>query len=202
MVLLRMVVNDAGFREGAALEVHLKEFERLRAEIDNRSLLQHGIIAADLAAIAAGFGVVAGTPEALIGVAAVTTYLWLLWMDHTLGIAAAASYIRDVLAVKLSAIVGAPVLGWEAYPRPDDGFPTPFSAIPLLFRYGVPALLVFYVLDRVHGGAPTVIDAVRAAAVLAVAVAHGFVWLKVYRPLRRAGKGAGNIGPSKPLEIG
>ena len=80
-------------------EVHLREFDRLRAEIDNRSLLQHGIIAAELAAIAASFGVFDKSPEVLIGVARLTTYLWLLWMDHALGIDFAATYIRNVLAV-------------------------------------------------------------------------------------------------------
>ena len=93
----------------------------------------------------------------------------------------------------LSTIVGAPMLKWEVQPRQITGFPTPFRASLLLFAFGAPALLVLYVAERAHGRGPLPIDWFRAAAVLVALGAHAFVWLRVYRPLDKAGIGAGNI---------
>jgi hypothetical protein len=169
------------------LEVYLKEYERLRAEIDNRALLQHGILAAGAAAAGATLSVVDKTPEALLGLGLLLTYLWLMWLDHGLQIYRIAAYIATVTR---RAIVpsGSTALSWEWWYRhqlpsvdpvaPKTGVSAGSVTIKL-FQVGGVATVAWYSADRVHGGLGEWQWLWFFAAGF-VLVAHGYVWLKVY----------------------
>jgi hypothetical protein len=111
-------------------EVHLKEFDRLRQEIDNRTGLSNQLVLAQLTAFGVGISFLDKLPYVLIGFAAASILLWLLWLDHTEQIYKIAAYIGSVLAPRLSA-GGESLLGWEHFLRVLDAGGQP--AARLLF---------------------------------------------------------------------
>jgi hypothetical protein len=117
-------VSDAG------LTVDLAEFDRLRTEIDNRTTLGSNVVALELTAAGAAIAVADKIPDALLGLAAVTCCLWLLWLDHAVQVYKLASYIGVQLAPKLTHDAGRRVLGWESYLRTlDAGGPAAWQAL-------------------------------------------------------------------------
>jgi hypothetical protein len=102
------------------LTVNLAEFDKLRQEIDNRTTLGSQVVALELTAVGAAVAVAAAVPDALLGLAAVTCCLWLLWLDHAVQVYKIASYIGVQLAPRVSQNVGEPVLRWESYLRTLD----------------------------------------------------------------------------------
>src|SRR6266705_1292715 len=105
--------------EASGCEVDLAEFDRLREEIDNRTELSVNLVLAEIAALGAGISVVDKVPDVLLGLAAVSGFLWLLWMDHTEAIHKIALYIAHELAPRIQ-ISYAGGLGWEKFLRGLD----------------------------------------------------------------------------------
>jgi hypothetical protein len=119
------------------MTVDLAEFDKLRGEIDNRTTLGSNVVALELTAAGAAIAVADKVPDALLGLAAVTCCLWLLWLDHAVQVYKLASYIGVQLAPKLTSDAGRPVLGWESYLRTlDAGGPDAWRA---LYPGGPPA---------------------------------------------------------------
>jgi hypothetical protein len=101
----------------AARAVVLSEYDSLRSEINNRTTLAYTLISLELAAVGAGLSVITKLPDVLLGLAAVSCFLWLFWVDHAGAVYKLASYIALELAPKLSAVAGESVLGWEHFLR-------------------------------------------------------------------------------------
>jgi hypothetical protein len=99
--------------------IQLCEYEQLRNEINNRTQLSAGLVALQLAALGAGLSVLDKLPDAVVALAAVSSFLWLLWIDHTSQIYKIAAYIGLRLAPRLRE--GDEVLlGWEHFMRTLD----------------------------------------------------------------------------------
>ena len=99
--------------------VDLVEFERLRDEIDSRTQLSNQLLSYELAALGAGIAVLDKYPDVLLGLAAISTFLWLFWIDHTTQIYKIAAYIELKIARRLRA-QGGELLGWERFLRDID----------------------------------------------------------------------------------
>ncbi len=99
--------------------IDLTEFERLRDEIDNRTGLSNQILSYELAALGAGIAVLSTYPDVLLGLAAISTLLWLFWIDHTTQIYKIAAYIELKIAPRLRS-PGSEELGWERFLREID----------------------------------------------------------------------------------
>lgn len=99
--------------------VDLAEFDRLREEIDNRTQLSNTLVLGDIAALGTGIALVSQLPEVLLGLAALSSFLWLLWLDHTEQIYKIASYIGLRLSPRLCR-EGEDLLGWEKFLRMVD----------------------------------------------------------------------------------
>src|SRR3954447_26064052 len=122
---------------GPGLTIDLAEFDKLRQEIDNRTTLGSNVVALELTAVGASVAVADSVPDALLGLAAITCCLWLLWLDHAVQVYKIASYIGVQLAPRVTGIVGRPVLGWESYLRALDAGGQ--RAWRVLFPSGAPA---------------------------------------------------------------
>jgi hypothetical protein len=86
----------------SARTVALSEYDSLRSEINNRTTLAYTLISLELAAVGAGLSVITKLPDVLLGLAAVSCFLWLFWVDHAGAVYKLASYIALELAPKLS----------------------------------------------------------------------------------------------------
>lgn len=99
--------------------VDVAEYEQLRGEIDNRSRLANALVAVDLTALGLALASIASFPDAAIGIAAASTFLWMLWIDQASQTWKIAAYIAIELAPRLSEVhPGA--LGWETFVRRLD----------------------------------------------------------------------------------
>jgi hypothetical protein len=101
----------------AARTIALAEYDTMRSEINNRTTLAYALISLELAAVGAGVSVLGKLPDVLLGLAAVSSFLWLFWVDHAGAVYKLASYIALELAPKLSTAAGEPMLGWEYFLR-------------------------------------------------------------------------------------
>jgi len=99
--------------------IDLEEFKQLRAEIVNRTTLGNQVISYAITALAAGVAVSEKFPEALLGVAVIVNFFWLMWLDHTGQVFKVASYIGVELAPRLQRL-GDGMLGWEQFMRRLD----------------------------------------------------------------------------------
>jgi hypothetical protein len=149
--------------------VLLCEYEQLRNEINNRTQLSGGLVALQLAALGAGLSVLDKFPEAVVALATVSSFLWLLWIGHTSQIYKIAAYIGLRLAPQLRE--GDEVLlGWEHFMRTIDqgdrkaatalfGLSCSMSVkilrteaigrfLPMLFGASPPLLIVGFVVDK------------------------------------------------------
>ena len=122
----------------------LHAFERLREEIDNRTRLGNALLVGEVTALGAGISVVSSANfiEALLGMALVTSYLWLLWLDHTQQVFKIAAYVALQLAPRLRS-VNRGALGWEGFLRRLD-------------QGGKEAAKVLYPMKRAHESGPDV----------------------------------------------
>ena len=104
---------------GAELSILLAEYGALKDEqqkrIDRRDHLLYGT----LTALAATLAAAAKLPEALLLLPAVTVILGWTHLVTDVKVATAGQYLRDNLSVRLGALAGAPVLGWETAHRAD-----------------------------------------------------------------------------------
>lgn len=154
------------------------EYEQLHEEINNRSRLQSNLVIAALAVLGAGVSAFTTFPDALAGVAAVISILWLFWSDHDKHIASIAAYLERKVTPRLKEATGG--YTWEVFFRdlnrggdfaarqlsedgslPDSGpnatwaqkIPPDEGVIPehrLLFFYVPAALLIVYGASIVH----------------------------------------------------
>lgn len=100
---------------GIALDT--AELQSLRQEITTRITLMNGIIALELATIGTGLTAISQADFILVGLAAASSFLWLLWMDQSLYTYKIAAYLAVELAPRLGELVRRPVLGWEGFVR-------------------------------------------------------------------------------------
>lgn len=100
--------------------VDLAEFDHLRIEIDNRTKLSNQLISYQLTALGAGIAVFTKYPDVLLGLSAVSTFLWLFWIDHTTQIYKIAAYLELKIAPRLRKDDGGDLLGWERFLRRID----------------------------------------------------------------------------------
>jgi hypothetical protein len=99
--------------------VHLCEYEQLRNEINNRTQLSAGLVALQLAALGAGLSILDKLPDIVVALAAISSFLWLLWIDHTSQIYKIAAYIGLRLAPRLRE-GDEELLNWEHFMRNID----------------------------------------------------------------------------------
>jgi hypothetical protein len=100
--------------------VYLTEFERLREEVDNRTEISGHLILGQVAALGTAVSLMSTLPDVMLGVAAVSCFLWLFWLDQTKQVYKIATYIGTILAPELRRYAGEHALGWETYLRRLD----------------------------------------------------------------------------------
>jgi hypothetical protein len=99
--------------------VDLSEYEQLRNEINNRAQLSGALVGLQLTVLAAGLAVTNNFPDIVVALAALSSLLWLLWIDHSSQIFKIAAYIGLCLAPRLRE-GDAELLGWEHFVRIID----------------------------------------------------------------------------------
>jgi hypothetical protein len=170
-------------------DVDLAEFQKLRDEIMARTQLVNTLVGVELAALGAGISSFTTVPDALIGLAAVSSFLWLLWLDHAEQVQKIAAYIALRLRPRL-AVGTDQVLRWETYMRQLDREPrmphtqAVSNYIAGLFAGGPVVLLTIYglvVSDRFEDGS---FSQVARFVGLGIAVLLWLVTLRQYRVFR------------------
>jgi hypothetical protein len=109
-------------------DIDLVEFEKLRDEIAARTQLVNTLVGLELAALGAGISAFTTVPDVLVGLSAVSSFLWLLWLDHAAQVHKIAAYIALRLRPRL-AVSGDDVLRWETYMRELDTNPEEALAV-------------------------------------------------------------------------
>lgn len=167
----------------------LAEFQKLRDEIMARTQLVNTLVGVELAALGAGISSFTAVPDVLIGLAAVSSFLWLLWLDHAEQVQKIAAYIALRLRPRL-AVGTDQVLRWETYMRQLDREPrmphtqAVSNYIAGLFAGGPVVLLTIYGLvvnDRFEDGS---FPQVARFVGLGIAVLLWLVTLRQYRVFR------------------
>jgi hypothetical protein len=170
-------------------DVDLAEFQKLRDEIMARTQLVNTLVGVELAALGAGISSFTTVPDVLIGLAAVSSFLWLLWLDHAEQVQKIAAYIALRLRPRL-AVGTDQVLRWETYMRQLDREPrmphtqAVSNYIAGLFAGGPVVLLTIYglvVSDRFEDGS---FSQVARFVGLGIAVLLWLVTLRQYRVFR------------------
>jgi hypothetical protein len=103
----------------SALEVDLAEYDRLRQEVDNRTQIAFGLVGIELTALGVGLASAGTLPEVIIGLAVVSAFLWMLWVDQAGQIWKIAAYTGIDLASRLRRS-HPDALGWERFLRRLD----------------------------------------------------------------------------------
>jgi hypothetical protein len=98
-------------------DIDAAEVESLRQEITNRISLMNALVALQLAALGTGLTISGHWVHVLAGLAAISSFLWLLWIDQSISTYKLAAYLAIEMAPKLSEYAGRPVLGWEYFLR-------------------------------------------------------------------------------------
>lgn len=109
----------AAVGQGAELDVLLAEYGALKDEQIKRVDRRDHLVYCTLAAAAATLAAASRLPEALLLLPAVTVILGWTHLVTDVKVAAAGRYLREDLGVRLGALAGAPVLGWESAHRGD-----------------------------------------------------------------------------------
>jgi hypothetical protein len=174
------------------VDVDAAEVHTLRQEITTRISLMNALVALELAAVGTGLTLIGSATYVLAGLAAISSFLWLLWMDQSIQTFKIAAYLAVDVAPRLRRLAGRRLLEWEYFVRmldggrggseralhrgaasPDGGIVRPFRAdwyAPVLFGATPPILLASYVVTAVHR------DTEAAQVVLACA-AGGLLWI-------------------------
>lgn len=190
-------MDGAADKPAAGFEVDLAEFGQLRDEINNRTQIAFTLIVAELTGLGAGLSVIDKVPDVLLGLAAVSGFLWLLWLDMAGQVHKIAAYLALHLAPRLrDASPGA--LGWEAFYREvDAGGARAAKALggdfrleplrhmgrylTLLFLITPVVLLGIYVFTTDWGDYGSFDTAGRIAGVLLTLVVLGFAYVQSRR---------------------
>ncbi|MFC6881389.1 MULTISPECIES: hypothetical protein [Actinomadura] len=193
------------------MEVEVAELQSLRQEITTRIGLMNAIVALELAAVGTGLTVLHESTHVLAGLAAISSFLWLLWMDQCLSSYKIAAYLSVELAPRLRALTGHRVLGWENFLRRVEagratsartlfGPSAPRARglirtirsdwyVPLLFGAAPPGLLLLYAMtahDHRLGVAPTAVGCVLAGGMWAIAFVRFWIFIRSTKILDRA----------------
>lgn len=146
------------------VDVDLAEYDRLRQEVDNRTQIANGLVGLELTALGVGLASAGSLPEVIIGLAVVSAFLWMLWVDHAGQIWKIAAYTGIDLGSRLRRS-HPDALGWERFLRRLDrggdearrvlGLPAGARALamPKTSNVGLYISLIF-------GGSPLVLLAV------------------------------------------
>ena len=184
----------------------LREYDTLRQEINNRTTIAYTLVALDLAALGGGLSIVDKSKHILVGLAAISSLLWLYWIDHAAQVQRIAAYIAIDIAPRVSAAEGHPVLRWETFLRRltaggDSAREVLFGPDPpalsrnfrpivssdwyttLLFGGSPPLLLGLYIIANAKAGPVT---AVEVGLAVAAAGGLGCYALISYRRLKHA----------------
>lgn len=162
------------------------ELQTLRQEITSHFTLSTTLIALELAAFGSSLSLVDKSTHVLAVLAVISSFLWLLWIDHSTQILKIAAYISIDLAPRMNQCLGRPVLGWESFLRRINSgggrsatalygaSPPPRVAIvrplrsewytPLLFGAAPPLLFALYVSANLRGGTATPVVWLACAA--------------------------------------
>lgn len=148
--------------------IDVAEYERLRGEIDNRTQIANALVAVDLTALGVGLASLPALPEIVIGIAAASIFLWMLWTDQGVQVWKIAAYMEIELAPRLRES-SPDVLGWEPFLRRlDKGGPSALAALGLddsTHRlHTLKTANVGLYISALFGGAPLVLLAVGAGA--------------------------------------
>lgn len=173
-----------------AADVDVAEVQCLRQEITTRITLLHALVALELAALGAGLTLGGASAYVLAGLAAISSFMWLLWMDQSLWTYKTAAYLAIEVAPRLTRQVSCPVLGWETFLRRIDRpgvvaeralYPGGAGGRPGLVRSGLRADLYAPFL---FGGTPPLLLTLYAlshhagpGAVWAGCLTAGLMWL-------------------------
>ena len=106
-------------------ESWLSEFRALRDEIENRGRVQQALLALNMTALSAIFGMALTSsklewwhPSILLIIPLLSSFLSLLYLNHDFTIATIGHYIRDKISPKLRELSGdAEIMGWESWTR-------------------------------------------------------------------------------------
>lgn len=99
-------------------EIYLAEFGRCRDEIDSQTELSERVILAEITLLGAGAVLIEkGYFDSLLGLAPLSSFLWIFWTGHTQAVSKLGGYIACELAPRLRRIAGERVLAWEEYSR-------------------------------------------------------------------------------------
>jgi hypothetical protein len=104
---------DSSVDSGAAIA----EFESLRQEIGIRITISYTLVTLELAALGTGLSLAGKTAQVLSGLAAISSLLWLYWIDNSAQQHRLGAYIALYLGPRMSEIEGHPALGWEKFLR-------------------------------------------------------------------------------------
>lgn len=107
--------------QNESISIELVEYGNLRQEINNRTTLAYALITLQLVTLGTGLSVAAKFPDIVAGLAAVSSFLWLFWVDHAGQVYKIAAYIAVELAPRLTEAAGRSVMGWEYFLRRLDG---------------------------------------------------------------------------------
>lgn len=175
--------------EDVALDV--AELQALRQEIASHFTLSTTLMALELAAFGSSLSLVDKSTYILPVLAVISSFLWLLWIDHSTQILKIAAYISIDLAPRMSQCLGRPVLGWEIFlrrinsgdersatalygvsPPPRTTIVRPLrseSYTPLLYGVAPPLLYTLYASANLRGGTAT-------SMVWLICAAGGTLW--------------------------
>jgi hypothetical protein len=100
-----------------AVPVYLAEYQSLRSEALTHFTFANALIGLQVAAIGVGITVVRSLPVLAAGLAALTSVIWLSYLDHITSIHRIALYVGTELRYRLESATGKPCLEWEHWLR-------------------------------------------------------------------------------------
>jgi hypothetical protein len=171
------------------VEVHLREYDSLRREIETRATLSSSLIALELSALGVGLLAAPNFVDLYAGLGFLTVVLWLFWLDHTEQIWKLATYIAIRLRPAL-ATVHSSALGWEPFLRELDARPlirsTTYVAMYITLMYAsVPPLFVTVYIINALKGQPELVMGVRLVSAVAIVAFWAFA-LHQFRQFTRS----------------
>ena len=98
-------------------QAEIAEFEGLRQEIGIRIGISYTLVALELAALGTGLSLAGKTVQVLGGLAAISSLLWLYWIDNSAMQHRIGAYIALYLGPNASDAEGHPAFGWEVFLR-------------------------------------------------------------------------------------
>lgn len=169
------------------IPVYIAEYESLRREIETRATLSSSLVALELSALGIGLVAAGNQLDLYVGLAFLSTILWLFWLDHTEQIWKLATYISLGLRPSLTE-VAEHAFEWEAFLRSLDRRrpvrSTNYAAlyITLLFATIPPILVVVFVVQVLNEtGQSTPIEAARLLVAAMATAFWGFALFQFWQ---------------------